>query len=145
MSWRKLLTVIAAITLLGALIYNFFYDIGYDMGSSSSAKASRSDPAPNPLAGQWTIDLRLSLDDPAYTQPMLLKIAEDNSVSGNFYGSPIETGRFGEAQGRQCVAFNSSDSSSSYQHSACLEDGALVGVSWNEQRAFVLPWTATKD
>jgi len=97
-----------------------------------------------PMTGDWTVDLRLSLDDPVYSQPMFLEVAEDNTVEGTFYGAQIEAGRVGSAQGRECVAFRTSDGSGVYQHSACLVGAVLVGQSWSEGRGFVLPWTATK-
>jgi hypothetical protein len=96
------------------------------------------------LAGEWLVDLRLSTDDDAYSQPMRLDVAEDLSVSGEFYGSAITKGRVGSAQGRTCIAFRSSDNSGPYQHAACLVDGRLVGQSWSEGRGFVLPWTAER-
>lgn len=102
------------------------------------------DGALYPMTGEWAVDLRLSLDDPAYSQPMTLEIAEDNSVAGTFYGAQIEAGRVGSAQGRDCIAFRTSDGSGVYQHSACLVGAVLVGQSWSEGRGFVLPWTATK-
>jgi len=98
----------------------------------------------NPLDGEWVVDLRLRLDDAPYTQPMVLKIEPDGSVTGTFYGSSIESGSIGSAQKRTCVAFRTSDGSGPYQHSACLEDGKMVGQSWSEGRGFVLPWTAER-
>ncbi|MEO0464559.1 MAG: hypothetical protein AAF127_15630 [Pseudomonadota bacterium] len=105
-------------------------------------------PAPegdlHPVTGDWVVDLRLSLKDAPYTQPMRLDVAEDNSVAGTFYGSPISKGRLGEAQGRSCIAFRTSDNSGPYQHAACLVDGKLVGQSWSEGRDFPNPWTAER-
>ncbi|WP_114520360.1 hypothetical protein [Altererythrobacter sp. ZODW24] len=96
------------------------------------------------LDGEWTVDLRLSLDDEAYTQPLVLVVSDKGAVSGAFYGSLIEVGRFGKAQGRQCIAFRTSDGSGNYQHSACLVENKMIGQSWSEGRGFVLPWTATR-
>ena len=100
---------------------------------------------PHPIEGEWTVDLRLEIDDERYTQPMVLRFSHANNVTGEFYGSTIEAGRFGAAQGRECIAFRTSDNSGNYHHSACLTGVVLVGVSSSEGRAFVLPWTATKD
>ncbi|WP_284124752.1 hypothetical protein [Parerythrobacter aestuarii] len=96
------------------------------------------------IAGEWVVDLRLSLDDAPYTQPMVLVVAEDGTVTGTFYGATIEAGKRGSAQGRTCIAFRTSDGSGPYQHAACLVDGKIVGQSWSEGRGFVLPWTAQR-
>ena len=111
------------------------------------ASAANS-PAPegtlHPVTGTWSVDLRLSLDDSPYSQPMVLEVAEDNAVAGSFYGADIETGRLGEAQGRTCVFFRTSDGSGPYQTTACLVDGKMIGQTWSEGRNFVLPWTAER-
>ncbi len=98
----------------------------------------------NTLAGAWTVDLRLKLDDPAYTQPMILTIAPDKIVTGSFYNSEILAGRAGTAQGRSCVAFRTTDGQGMYHSAACLTDGRMVGTTWAEGRNFVLPWTAER-
>jgi hypothetical protein len=110
--------------------------------------AATAAPLANPLAameGNWTVDLRPSLDDAPYTQPMILKIALDKSVTGSFYNSEILAGRAGTAQGRSCVAFRTTDGQGFYHTSACLVDGRMVGQTWAEGRSFVLPWTAEKN
>lgn len=104
-------------------------------------------PAPSPyaaLAGEWSVDLRVALTDPAYNKDMVLKIAPDRSITGSFYNSDILAGRAGTAQGRQCVAFRTTDGQSLYHSSACLTDGKMVGMTWAEGRNFVLPWTGTR-
>lgn len=96
------------------------------------------------IEGGWTVDLRLSLSDEPYTQPMILKITPDKTVTGSFYNSEILAGRAGTAQGRSCVAFRTTDGQGLYHTSACLVDGRMVGQTWAEGRNFVLPWTATR-
>ena len=113
-------------------------------GLTLVANTPAPEGAPHPMTGDWAVDLRVSLDDAPYAQPMTLNIAEDNSVAGTFYGAEIEDGRIGAAQGRECVAFRTRDGSGVYQHSACLLGAVLIGQSWSEGRDFLLPWTATK-
>lgn len=96
------------------------------------------------IAGEWSVDLRVSLEDQAYNQPMLLRIGGDDQVTGSFYNSEILAGRAGKAQGRTCVAFRTTDGQGMYHSSACLVEGRLVGQTWAEGRNFVLPWTATR-
>lgn len=96
------------------------------------------------LSGEWTVDLRLSLDDAPYTQPMILTVDSQGMVTGSFYNSEILAGKAGTAQGRTCVAFRTTDGSGLYHTSACLDDGKMVGQTWSEGRNFVLPWTATR-
>lgn len=96
------------------------------------------------INGGWTVDLRVSLTDPAYTQPMDVTIADDGTVTGSFYQSEILAGKAGRAQGRTCIAFRTTDGQGLYHTSACLVDGRMVGQTWAEGRSFVLPWTAER-
>ena len=98
----------------------------------------------HPISGEWVVDLRLSLEDAPYSQPMRLEISENKRVSGTFYGSAISKGRLGSAQGRTCISFQTSDNSGLYHHSACLVEDKLVGQSWSEGRDFLNPWTAER-
>lgn len=109
---------------------------------------SADEPRPEPpvwaaIEGNWTVDLSTDPASP-YTQPMQLDVDVSGAVTGSFYNTPISSGRFGRNQGRLCVAFVTSDGMGDYQHSACLVDGRMVGMSWAEHRQFVLPWTATR-
>jgi len=96
------------------------------------------------LSGTWSVDLRVDLADEPYSQPMVLTVAADGTVTGSFYNSEILAGRAGSAQGRSCVAFRTTDGQGLYHTSACLVDGTMVGQTWAEGRNFVLPWTATR-
>jgi hypothetical protein len=97
------------------------------------------------LAGTWSIDLRVNLDDAPYSQPMTLAVDGEGKVTGSFYQSDILAGRAGTAQGRTCIAFRTTDGQGMYHTSACLVNGTLVGQTWAEGRGFVLPWTATRS
>lgn len=97
------------------------------------------------IAGDWVVDLRVDASkDAAYSKPMVLKIAADRKVTGEFYNSEIIDGRASATNGRVCVAFKTSDGRGLYQTSGCLIDGRIVGQSWSEQRGFLLNWTATR-
>jgi hypothetical protein len=96
------------------------------------------------LSGSWTVDLRPSLADKTYTQPMVLKIAADGTVTGSFYNSDIIAGRSVSARDRDCVAFRTTDGSGLYHSAACLEGGRMVGTTWAEGRNFLFPWTAER-
>lgn len=105
---------------------------------SGAARAER-------LSGSWSVDLRISLSDAPYSQPMVLNVKPDGSLGGTFYNSEILAGKAGSAQGRSCVAFRTTDGSGFYHTSACLVDGRMVGQTWSEGRGFVLPWTAERQ
>ena len=110
----------------------------------ADAPAAAAPPKFADVNGGWTVDLRVSLTDAAYTQPMDLTIADDGTVTGSFYQSEILAGKAGRAQGRTCVAFRTTDGQGLYHTSACLVDGRMVGQTWAEGRSFVLPWTAER-
>lgn len=114
--------------------------------AATATVAAAQSPSPYAaMEGTWTVDLRPSLDDAPYTQPMILEIAADRTVTGSFYNSEILAGRAGTAQGRSCIAFRTTDGQGFYHTSACLVDGRMVGQTWAEGRNFVLPWTAEKN
>ena len=97
------------------------------------------------LAGRWSVDLRPSLDAPAYDKPMVLEIATDGSVRGSFYDSAIEAGRASASNGRTCFAFRTTDGVGPYQTSGCLVGERIVGQTWAEHRRFMLNWTAVRE
>jgi hypothetical protein len=96
------------------------------------------------MAGTWTVDLRASLTDKPYTQPMVLTMGADGTVTGSFYNSEILAGRSVSGRGRDCVAFRTTDGSGFYHSAACLEGGKMVGTTWAEGRNFLFPWTAER-
>ncbi len=110
--------------------------------------AAQVSPAPAArgadVAGAWSVDLRIADDGEPYAQPMNLTIAADGTITGDFYSSTINSGRYGRNRGRSCVAFTTSDGVGPYQHAACLEGGRMIGQSWAEHRQFVLPWVAER-
>jgi hypothetical protein len=70
--------------------------------------------------------------------------AEDHTVTGDFYNSEIEDGRWGTNTGRTCVSFRTTDGVGPYHTAACLEGERVVGQTWAEHRRFLLPWTAVR-
>jgi len=99
--------------------------------------------ATNGLAGRWTVDLST---DPAkpYTRPMELNLLPDGSVSGSFYNSTIEGGRWKTDRGRTCVSFRTSDGNGPYHSSACLRGDHVEGQTWAEHRSFLFNWQAIR-
>lgn len=96
------------------------------------------------LAGNWTVDLRPKPDAPAYLKPMVLTIAADGVLTGEFYERAIDKGRAIATNGRPCFAFRTQDLSGPYQSSGCLKDGVIEGQTWSEGRGFLLVWTARR-
>ena len=95
------------------------------------------------LEGAWVVDL--SSGDTPYTKPMNLTLNEDGTVSGDFYESTIEGGRWTTDRGRTCASFRTSDGVGPYHSSVCLIDGMAVGQTWAEHRNFLFNWNATRD
>jgi hypothetical protein len=97
---------------------------------------------PSGLIGNWTVDLRPSPKSPAHPKPMVLSIAADGSLTGEFYEHAIEKGRAGATNGHDCFAFHTSDQSGPYQTSGCLVGNQINGQTWSEGRDFILVWSA---
>lgn len=100
-------------------------------------------PPPDGLNGAWTVDLST---DPSqrYVKPMHLTLAPDGTVSGDFYESAIEAGRWKARNGRVCVSFRTTDGVGPYHTAACLAGDRVEGQTWAEQRGFVFVWTAVR-
>lgn len=97
----------------------------------------------SPLAGQWTVDLSVDPSKP-YTKPMVLNLASDGSVTGSFYDSVIQAGRWKTDRGRTCVSFRTTDGAGPYHTGACLRGSVVEGQTWAEHRSFLFNWTATR-
>jgi hypothetical protein len=99
--------------------------------------------AASAIEGAWTVDLST---DPAvpYSRPMHLTLAADGTVTGDFYQSEIEAGRWKAQNGRLCVSFRTTDGVGPYHTAACLTGDHVEGQTWAEQRNFVFVWTATR-
>ena len=96
------------------------------------------------MAGDWTVDLRLKPSDPVYERPMQLVLADDGRVTGLFYQSPIDAGRWKSDRGRTCVSFRTHDQSGPYHTAACLRGDRIEGQTWAEARAFLFDWNAVR-
>ncbi len=111
---------------------------------AAAAQAAAPTPAAaSALAGSWMVDLST---DPAkpYVQPMELVLAPDGTVTGSFYQSRIEAGRWKTDRGRTCVSFRTTDGKGPYHSSACLVGDRVEGQTWAEHRGFLFNWNAVR-
>ena len=98
---------------------------------------------PAALAGEWVVDLSVKPSEP-YMRPMKLDLASDGTVSGLFYQSPIDAGRWKVDRGRSCVSFRTHDDRGPYHTAACLVGDHVEGQTWAEARTFLFNWNATR-
>ena len=103
-----------------------------------------AEPAPEAMSGPWTVDLSADPTQP-YLKPMNLALAADGTVSGDFYESTIEAGRWKAQNGRICVSFRTTDGVGPYHSAACLDGDRIEGQTWAEHRSFVFVWNATRS
>lgn len=96
------------------------------------------------LEGRWIVDLSTTPGEP-YTKTMELKLAADGSVTGSFYDSEIEAGRWKTDRGRTCVSFRTTDGAGPYHSAACLAGASVQGQTWAEHRTFLFNWNATRE
>lgn len=102
--------------------------------------AAASDTA---LDGDWVVDLSTAPGTP-YTQPMQLTLNADGTVTGRFYNSDIEAGRWKESRGRLCASFRTTDGVGPYHTAVCLAGDIASGQTWAEHRDFLFNWNATR-
>lgn len=107
-----------------------------------SACAAQAQTAPS-LNGDWVVDLSTEPGTP-YTQPMTLTLNADGTVSGSFYQSDIEAGRWKADRGRTCVSFRTTDGVGPYHTAACLVGDHVEGQTWAEHRNFLFNWNAAR-
>lgn len=102
-----------------------------------------SAPPPDSMTGAWVVDLSAAPDQP-YFKPMQLVLTPDGVVTGDFYDSEIEAGRWKAQNGRLCVSFRTTDGVGPYHTAACLNGDRVEGQTWAEHRNFVFVWNARK-
>lgn len=99
--------------------------------------------SPNSLEGRWSVDLSTNPNTP-YSKAMELRPAPDGTVTGRFYDSDIQAGRWKTDRGRTCVSFRTTDGAGPYHTSACLRGNAIEGQTWAEHRSFLFNWNAAR-
>lgn len=107
------------------------------------AAQAQTQPAAETLNGAWVVDLSTEPGTP-YTQPMVLTLNADGTVSGSFYQSDIEAGRWKTDRGRTCVSFRTTDGVGPYHTAACLVGDHVEGQTWAEHRNFLFNWNAAR-
>lgn len=107
------------------------------------AAALAAAAAPQSLNGDWVVDLTPPGGEP-YLKGMSLTLAADGTVTGSFYDSDIQAGRWKTGLGRTCVSFRTTDGAGPYHTAACLEGDRLTGQTWAEHRNFVFVWNSRR-
>ncbi len=96
------------------------------------------------LLGTWTVDLRAVPGAPGYYKDFIVTAVDGKNFSGTFYDTPVTEARINTAWGAVRIAFDTSDGTSAYHHSAVLKDGKLEGLSNVTGRKFLSYWSAVK-
>jgi hypothetical protein len=96
------------------------------------------------LLGTWQVDLRPTPDAEPYFQEFIVESVDGDSITGTFYGTPIEEGRLNHTWGALRFAFVTADGSGPYHHSGQLSNGRLTGMTHSLGRDFLAYWTAVR-
>lgn len=110
---------------------------------AAPAMAREPAAAGGALNGRWTVDLSPE-GDGSYTKAMVLTLKADGTVTGSFYDSDIQAGRWKMARGRTCVSFRTTDGAGPYHTAACLAGDQVEGQTWAEHRNFLFNWNAQR-
>jgi len=117
--------------------------ISLTLALALTACAAQAQTQSASLDGAWIVDLSTNPAEP-YTRPMQLTLAADGTVSGSFYESEIQAGRWRTDRGRTCVSFRTTDGAGPYHSAACLVGERVEGQTWAEHRNFLFNWNATR-
>lgn len=101
---------------------------------------SASEPG---LEGEWVVDLSAEPGTP-YTRPMQLALNADGTVTGTFYNSTIEAGRWHRGRDRVCASFRTTDGEGPYHTAVCQTGATVAGQTWAEHRDFLFNWNAVR-
>lgn len=93
------------------------------------------------ILGTWTIDLRPTPNSEAYLKEFKFTKITGKTFDGEFYGYPFNGGFLNTDWDKIYFAFTTSDQSGTYYHSGSIDGDKIVGITLNENRQFVLPWS----
>lgn len=112
--------------------------------SAQDLKNNASEPIDS-LVGNWKIDLRPTPESEGYYQLFEVKMVNNNTFTGTFYGSEIKNALINKNWDKIYFAFSTSDQSNEYYHSGYLENNKLFGITYCPNREFTAPWTGNKQ
>ena len=75
---------------------------------------------------------------------MDLALLADGSVTGSFYNSTIEAGRWKRDRGRLCARLPAPPTASARTTPRCAVGDHAEGQTWAEHRRFLFNWGATR-
>ena len=98
------------------------------------------------LIGTWDVALYFSVDSPPSATVMEIGSAgADGTLTGSFYASAFEVGRYTVREGAVVISVITSDGSGPYATSGRLvAPGQVEGQTLSTGRGFLMAWTATK-
>lgn len=97
------------------------------------------------LIGNWKIDLRPTPESEEYYQYFNVKMINENTFTGTFYGSEIKSSIINTNWNKIYFAFSTFDKSNEYYHSGYLENEKLFGITYCPNRNFTAPWSGIKE
>ena len=75
---------------------------------------------------------------------MSLTLAASGAVTGSFYDSAVEAGRWKADCGRTCVSCRTADGVGPYHTAACVSGDTLQGQTWAEHRGILFNRNAVR-
>lgn len=97
------------------------------------------------LEGAWVVDLKPTPDAAPYLQDLIIEHSEDGRFSGSFYSTPFSNGETNSLWEKTYFAFSTKDGRSTYFSSGYIEGGKMNGVTYCDNRNFVMPWIGIKQ
>lgn len=142
---RLCLTAFMAVGLVGAGMAACSGETSpRDSRALQTANADQAETSP--LLGTWDISLYFSADaPPSATRMVIDAVSADGTLSGTFYDSPFQQGRFTLFAGDALFTVVTSDGTGDYVTSGRLDDtGMMTGQTLSTGRGFLMAWTGER-
>ena len=109
-------------------------------------EVTRVVPSVEQLLGNWKVDLRPTPGADDYFQSFVVrKDAEGGTLSGEFYGTPVQNFEVNLDWGYVSFAFTTEDGSGTYHTSGKVVAGRLEGRTHSLGRGFLAEWSAVRE
>ncbi len=111
--------------------------------ASLSLLGQKQDPNkenPNPVIGEWEIDLRPIPNSHEYLITFEIIQVEGKVFQGTYFGSEIANGVINDLWDSPVLSFTTADENHTYYHSAKIMGKTMEGITYCPDITYTAPW-----